>query len=72
MLSQRVEFATSTMNGKIFGIGGTVWDERARRGKVLHTVEEYGTTGDIRKFRADMRIGSSNPANKLATTWATQ
>ena len=62
MLSQRVGFATSAVNGKIYVIGGTFWDERARRGKVLRTVEEYDPATNRWKFRADMRIGRSNLA----------
>lgn len=63
MLSQRVGFATSTVNGKIFVIGGTVWNERVRRGKVLRTVEEYNPATNRWKFRTDMRIGRSNLAS---------
>ena len=63
MLSQRVGFATSTVNEKIFVVGGTLWDQRARRGKVLRTVEEYDPATNRWKFRADMRIGRSNLAS---------
>lgn len=63
MLSQRVGFATSTVNGKIFVVGGTLWDQRARRGKVLRTVEEYDPETNRWKFRADMQIGRSNLAS---------
>ena len=63
MLSQRVGFATSTVNGKIFVVGGTLWDQRARRGKVLRTVEEYDPETNRWKFRTDMQIGRSNLAS---------
>ena len=61
--SQRVEFTTSVMDGKIFVIGGTLWDDRARRGRVLRTVEEYDPITNRWKIRADMRIGRSNLAS---------
>ena len=63
MLSQRVGFATSAVNGKIFVVGGTLWDQRARRGKVLRTVEEYDPETNRWKFRTDMQIGRSNLAS---------
>ena len=63
ILSQRVGFATSAVDGKIFVIGGTLWDQRALRGKVLRTVEEYDPATNRWKFRADMRIGRSNLAS---------
>ncbi len=61
--SQRVGFATSVVDGKIFVIGGTIWDDGARRGRVLRTVEEYDPATNRWKFRADMRIGRSNLAS---------
>ncbi len=63
MPSQRVGFATSAVNGKIFVVGGTLWDQRARRGKVLRTVEEYDPETNRWKPREDMRIGRSNLAS---------
>ena len=63
MLSQRVGFATSAVNGKIFVVGGTLWDQRARRGKVLRTVEEYDPETNRWKPREDMRIARSNLAS---------
>ena len=61
--SQRVGFATSVVDGKIFVIGGTIWDDGARRGRVLRTVEEYDPATNRWKFRADMRIGRNNLAS---------
>ena len=63
MPSQRVEFATSTVSGKIYLIGGTVWDERPLNGKVLRTVEEFDPVTNRWKLREGMRIGRSNLAS---------
>lgn len=41
MPSQRVNFATSAVNGKIYVIGGTVWHDNLMNGRVIGTVEEY-------------------------------
>ena len=41
MPSQRVNFATSAMDGKIYVIGGTVWHDNLMNGRVIGTVEEY-------------------------------
>ena len=57
MPSQRVGFATSAVNGKIYLIGGTVWDKWPRNGRVLSTVEEYDPVTNQWKRRANMRIG---------------
>ena len=63
MPSQRVEFDTSAVNGKIYVIGGTVWDDRPRLGRVLRTFEEYDPETNRWKFRTDMQIGRSNLAS---------
>ena len=58
--SKRVEFDTSTVNGKIYVIGGTVWDDGPRRGRVLRTVEEYDHVTNQWQRRASMRIGRTD------------
>lgn len=63
--TQRVHVATSVVNGKIYLIGGTIWDERPRNGRVLRTVEEYDPATNQWKRRADVRIGRSDLASAL-------
>ncbi len=65
MPSQRVNFAASAVNAKIFLIGGTVWDQLPRNGKVLRTVEEYDPATNRWKRRVDMRIGRSDLASSV-------
>ncbi len=60
MPSQRVEFDTSAVNGKIYVIGGTVWDDRPRLGRVLRTFEEYDPVTNQWQLRASMRIGRTD------------
>ncbi len=60
MPSQRVEFDTSAVNGKIYAIGGTVWDDRLRFGRVLRTVEEYNPVTNQWTPRESMRIGRTD------------
>ena len=63
MPSERVGFSTSTANGKIYVIGGTVWDKWPRNGRVLRTVEEYDPATNRWKLREGMRIGRSHLAS---------
>ena len=65
MPTQRVDFTAITMSGKIYLIGGTVWDGRPRNGRVLRTVEEYDPATNQWRCRADMRIGRSDLASGL-------
>ena len=65
MPTQRVGFATSVLNEKIYLIGGTIWDGRPRNGRVLRTVEEYDPAKNQWRRRADMRIGRSDLASGL-------
>ena len=65
MPSQRVDFAASAVNGKIYLIGGIVWDEWPRNGKVLRTVEEYDPATNRWQHREGMRIGRSNLASSV-------
>lgn len=60
MPSQRVEFDTSAVNGKIYVIGGTVWDDRPRLGRVLRTFGEYDPVTNQWQLRASMRIGRTD------------
>ncbi len=57
MPSQRVEFAASAVNGKIFLIGGVAWDKLPRNGRVHRTVEEYDPETNQWHRRAGMRVG---------------
>ena len=59
MPTKRVGFSTSAVNGKIYAIGGTVWDDRPRRGVVLRTVEEYDPVTNQWKRREGMRAARS-------------
>ncbi len=66
MPSKRVGFSTSAVNGKIYAIGGTDWDDEPRHGVVLRTVEEYDPLTNQWKRREGMRVARSF----LATTAA--
>ena len=59
MPSQRVSFATSAVNGKIYVIGGTVWNDRPLNGKVVGTVEEYDPRTNKWRHRKNMGIARS-------------
>ena len=63
MPSKRVGFSTSEVNGKIYVIGGTFWDERPRNGRVVRTVEEYDPVTNRWKLREGIRIGRSHLAS---------
>ena len=66
MPTKRVGFSTSAVNGKIYAIGGTDWDDKPRHGVVLRTVEEYDPLTNQWKRREGMRSARSF----LATTAA--
>ncbi len=59
MPSKRVGFSTSAVNGKIYAIGGTLWDGEPRHGRVLRTVEEYDPVINQWKIKEGMRAARS-------------
>ena len=65
MPSQRVDFATSAVNGKIYAIGGVLWDQLPRNGKVFRAVEEYDPAINQWQHRTGMRIGRSDLASSV-------
>ncbi len=66
MPSKRVGFSTSAVNGKIYAIGGTVWDGEPRRGRVVRTVEEYDPVTNQWKRREGMRAARTFLATSVA------
>ena len=66
MPSKRVGFSTCAVNGKIYAIGGTDWDDEPRRGVVLRTVEEYDPVTNQWKRREGMRAARSFLATSAA------
>ena len=59
MPTKRVGFSTSAVNGKIYAIGGTLWDGEPRHGRVLRTVEEYDPVTNQWKIKEGMRAARS-------------
>ena len=65
MPSQRVEFTTSAVNGKIYAIGGVFWDQLPRNGKVFRTVEEYDPVTNRWQHRTGMRIARTGLSSNV-------